>query len=165
MANTMKLMLVKAVPSLGALGEVVSVRTGYARNFLIPKGLAAPVTQDALKRVAAEKKRALVAVQKAVEQSKATQEALRSLALHIEAKAGEGGHLFGSVTAAAIAEELAKHKVTVDASAVQLAEPIKELGIYQVQIKLHAEVTGLVKVYVVAPAPEKGEKGEKADKK
>lgn len=158
MSSTMKLMLVKNVPSLGALGEVVKVKAGYARNYLIPRGLAAPVTQDALKRVAAERKRAAVAVQKAVEQAKSTQEVLRSLSLHIEAKAGEGGHLFGSVSAAVIAEELAKQKVTVDASAVQLAEPIKELGIYQVQVKLHADVTGLVKVYVVAPPPEGGAK-------
>ncbi len=157
MARIQKLMLVKNVPTLGALGDVVKVRAGYARNHLVPRGLAAPVNKDALKRVAAERKRAAQVAQKAVDQAKATQEVLRSVSLHIEAKAGEGGHLFGSVTAAYIAEALMKHKVKVDPSAVQLDNPIKELGIYQVSLKLHADVIGLVKVYVVAPPPEKGE--------
>lgn len=155
-ANT-KLMLVKAVPSLGALGDVVKVRSGYARNYLLPQGLAAPVTKDALKQVAAEHKRAAVLVQKQVENAKAKQEVLRSISLHIEAKAGEGGHLFGSVSAHMIAEALKAQGVAIDPASVLLDNPIKELGIYQVSLRLHPEVVGLVKVYVVAPAPEKAE--------
>lgn len=157
MAKQKKLMLVKDVPTLGALGDVVKVRPGYARNFLVPQGYAAPVSQDAIRRVHAERKKAALVVQKAVEQAKATQDVLRSISLHIEAKAGEGGHLFGSVSAAMIAEALTKQGVSVDAAAVLLDNPIKELGIYQVSLRLHPEVLGLVKVYVVAPAPEKGE--------
>lgn len=169
MARTLKLMLVKAVPGLGELGEIVKVRSGYARNHLVPRKLAAPVTDDAVKRVAAERKRDAREAQKIVETSKATQELLRSVTLHIEAKAGEGGHLFGSVSAAMIAEALEKQGVKLDASAVNLENPIKELGIYTVTLKLHADVTGIIKVYVVAPAPEKPEKtdakGAKPDAK
>ena len=157
MARNQKLMLVKRVEGLGELGDVVKVRPGYARNFLVPRGLAAPVSPDALKRVAAEKKRQAVEAQKAVENARSAQEKLRGMTLHIEAKAGEGGHLYGSVTAWMIAEALAAQGVGVDASAVNLENPIKELGIYTVAIKLHADVTGLVKVYVVQPPPEKPE--------
>ena len=157
MARTQKLMLVKVVAGLGDLGEVVKVRPGYARNYLLPQGLAAPVSPDATKRVAAERKRGAAMAQKAVEHAKSAQDVLRSTSLHIESKAGEGGHLYGSVTGAMIAEGLRKQGIAVDDDAVQLENPIKELGIYQVAVKLHAEVTGLAKVYVVPPAPEKGE--------
>ena len=75
--------------------------------------------------------------------------------------AGEGGHLYGSVTGAMIAEGLRKQGIAVEDSAVQLENPIKELGIYQVAVRLHAEVTGLAKVYVVPPPPEKGEADSK----
>lgn len=161
MARPIKLMLVKPVEGLGALGDVVKVRPGYARNYLVPRGLAAVVSQDALKQVAAEKKREAQLAQKAVENARSAQEKLRSTTLHIEAKAGEGGHLYGSVTAQMVADALVKAGIGVDATAVNLAEPIKELGIYTVTIKLHSDVTGLVKVYVVQPAPEKGEVAKK----
>jgi large subunit ribosomal protein L9 len=155
MARNLKLMLVKHVAGLGELGEVVKVRPGHARNHLLPRGLAAPVSPDALKRVAAERKRAAATAQKAVENAKAAQELLRSISLHLEAKSADGGHLYGSVTGAMIAEGLRKHGIAVEDSAVQLENPIKEIGIYQVAVKLHADVTGLAKVYVVQPAPEK----------
>ena len=157
MAKQKKLMLVKDVATLGSLGDVVKVRQGYARNFLIPQGFAAPVSQDAIRRVHAERKKAAMVVQKAVDQAKATQDMLRSISLHIEANAAEGGHLFGSVTTAMIAEALTAQGVKVEASAVMLDNPIKELGIYQVSLRLHAEVMALVKVYVVSPPPEKAE--------
>jgi len=158
MARNAKLMLVKPVEGLGELGEIVKVRPGYARNYLLPRGLAAPVSQDAVKKVAAERKRAALDAQKAVENAKATQELLRTMSLHIEAKAGEGGHLYGSVSAAMIADALQAQGVKVDAGSVNLENPIKELGIYTVTLALHSEVTGLIKVYVVQPPPEKAEK-------
>lgn len=157
MARTLKLMLVKQVAGLGELGEVVKVRPGHARNYLLPQGLAAPVSPDALKKVAAERKRAAQMAQKDLENAKAAQELLRSISLHLEAKAADGGHLYGSVTGAMIAEGLRKQGIQVEDGAVQLENPIKEIGIYQVAVKLHGEVTGLAKVYVVQPAPEKGE--------
>ena len=91
MARSNKLMLVKAVAGLGDLGDIVKVRPGYARNYLLPKRLAAPVSKDSVKQVAAERKRAALQVQKVVEDAKSTQELLRSISLHIEAKSGEGG--------------------------------------------------------------------------
>lgn len=167
MARHSKLMLVKAVAGLGELGDIVKVRPGYARNYLVPRGIAAAVSKNSHKQVAAEKKRAALEVKKVVDSAKATQELLRSISLHIEAKSGEGGHLYGSVSAAMIAEALEKQGVKIDPASVNLENPIKELGIYTVTLKLHADVTGLVKVYVVAPPPEKGEakKPEKADAK
>ena len=157
MARSNKLMLVKAVEGLGAPGDIVKVRAGYARNFLLPRDLAAPVSADSLKKVAAVHKRAALMVKKELDVAKSKQEVLRSITLHIVAKSGEGGHLYGSVTGAMVSEALAKHKVTIDPSDVVLDNPIKELGIYQVTLRLHPEVMGLVKVYVVAAPPEKAE--------
>ena len=154
-------LVVKSVAGVGDLGEIVKVRPGFARNYLLPQGLAAPVSPDALKQVAAERKRAAANARKELDGAKAAQELLRSTSLHVEAKAGEGGHLYGSVTGAMIAEGLRKQGIAVEDSAVQLENPIKELGIYQVAVRLHAEVTGLAKVYVVPPPPEKGEADSK----
>jgi large subunit ribosomal protein L9 len=149
-----KLMLVKSVPGLGELGEVVKVKRGYARNYLLPRGLAAPVTADAEKRVAAERKRVVVAAQEADEAARVLAAKLTSTSVHVEAKASETGHLYGSVTAAMVAEALGREGLVVEESQVGLEAPIKELGIYEVPVKLRGEVQGTVKLYVVAPPPE-----------
>src|SRR5262245_23497923 len=156
----LRLMLLKDVPGLGSLGDVVKVRPGYARNFLLPRGLATQPGDDTMKRVAALRKRAAAEAQKNLENAKAAATALSSVSVQIEQKAGEGGHLYGSVTAAMISEALAKQGVTVDASGVVLPEPIKELGIYEVPLKLHADVEAKVRLYVVTPPPEKRQKSK-----
>jgi len=154
MKATEKLTLVKSVPGLGDLGDVVRVKPGYARNYLLPRGLAAPVSTDADKRVVAERKRLALRAQEADEAAKAAAERLSSTSIHVEAKAGEGGHLYGSVTRAMVAAALVKEGIPVDEDAVQLETPIKELGIYEVPVKIRGDVGGTVKLYVVVPPPE-----------
>ncbi len=157
----LKLMLLRDVPGLGSLGEVVRVRPGYARNSLLPRGLATNPSDDTMKRVDALRKKAAAEAQKNLENAKAAASALANVSVHIEQKAGEGGHLYGSVTAAMVAEALAKQNVKIDPTGVMLAEPIKELGIYEVGLKLHSDVEAKVKLYVVTPPPEKHEKKSK----
>jgi large subunit ribosomal protein L9 len=157
----LKLMLLTDVQGLGALGDVVRVRPGFARNYLLPRGLATKPNDDAIQRVGGVRKRAAALAQKTLEEAKAAAAALANISIHIESKAGEGGHLYGSVTQAMIAEALAQQNVKVDPSGVVLDQPIKELGIYDVQLKLHGDVEGKVKLYVVATAPEKAEKAKK----
>ncbi len=154
----LKLMLLEDVKGLGALGDVVRVRPGFARNFLLPRGMATKQSDDAVKRVEAIRKRAAAQAQKSLEQAKAAVAALVNVSIHVESRAGEGGQLFGSVTAAMIADALKKQNVAVEAAGVLLEQPIKQLGIYDVKLKLHEGVEGQVKLYVVSPAPEKAEK-------
>jgi large subunit ribosomal protein L9 len=151
----LRLMLLEDVKGLGALGDVVKVRPGYARNFLLPRGIATKPDKGVEQRVEALRKRAAAAAQKTVEQAKAAAAALANVSIHIESKAGEGGQLYGSVTAAMIAAELKKQNVAVEEAGVALENPIKQLGIYDVPLKLHGDVTANVKLYVVATPPEK----------
>jgi large subunit ribosomal protein L9 len=157
----LKLMLLGEVKGLGTLGDVVKVSPGFARNYLLPRGLATIPNDDAAKRVGGVRKRAAAEVQKNIEQAKSAAAALANVSIHIESKAGEGGHLYGSVTAAMIAEALGKQGYKVEATGVLLENPIKELGIYDVALKLFGDVDSKVKLYVVAPAPEKAEKAKK----
>ena len=157
----LKLMLLTDVKGLGALGDVVKVRSGFARNYLLPRGLATKPNDDASSRVSGVRKRAAALVQKTIEDAKAAVAALANVSIHIESKAGEGGHLYGSVTQAMIVEALAKQGVAIEATGVVLDQPIKELGIYDVGLRLHGDIETKVKLYVVATAPEKVEKAKK----
>ncbi len=160
----LRLTLLQDVPGLGALGEVVKVSPGYARNYLVPRGLATRVGADTERRVVAIRKRHVVEAAKAHDDAKTAAQALSATSVHVEAKAGEGGHLYGSVTQAMVAAALAKEGYQVPEAGVLLEQPIKELGIYEVPIKLHADVQTTVKLYVVQPPPEKSEKAEKGEK-
>lgn len=157
----LKLTLLDEVPGLGSLGDVVKVRPGFARNYLLPRGLATSESADTLRRVESLRRKAAAEKEKSLEQAKAAAAALANVSIHIESKAGEGGHLYGSVTPAMVAEALAKQNVQIEASGVLLEQPIKELGIYDVPLRLHGDVEAKVKLYVVAPAPEKSEKTKK----
>ena len=158
----LKLMLLGEVKGLGTLGDVVKVRPGFARNYLLPRGLATVPNADAATRVTGTRKRAAAEVQKNAEQAKAAAAALANVSIHIESKSGEGGHLYGSVTQAMISEALQKQGYTVDPAGVLLENPIKELGIYDVSLRLHGDVETKVKLYVVSPAPEVPAKPVKA---
>ncbi len=151
----MELMLVKEVPGLGMPGDIVTVKPGYARNYLLPRRMAAQASPDALKQVAAAKKRLARMDAEHLAGAKALAELLSTISIHVEARAGEAGQLYGSVTAQMIVTALeTEGHPTVDPHCVQLEEPIKELGIYDVQLKLHADVSTSVKLYVVEPPPE-----------
>ncbi len=149
MSTNVKVLLQAQVPNLGDGGEVGRVRSGYARNFLVPRGLAVPATEGNLKRVD-ELKRAAVAVAKK-ERESASEFAAKLTAVGavvIERAFGEEGKMYGSVTAKDIEEAYERRGVPVERKRIQLAEPIKQLGTFQVPVKLHADVTATLTVEV-----------------
>ena len=149
----LKLMLLKEVEGLGEAGDVVRVRPGYARNFLLPRRLAAPVSKDAIRQAEAHKRRKAAEMAKRKEEASAQIGALSALSVSVEARAQEDGSLYGSVTAAMIAEAINKEGVAIDAHHIVLAEPIKALGIYDVNVRLFEGVETTTKLYVVEPPP------------
>jgi large subunit ribosomal protein L9 len=145
----MELLLTKDVPGLGSQGEIVNVARGYARNYLLPRGLAMVPTEQAVSEV---KAKAVVAAaereaQKAERMTQAQQ--LASVSLRIPMKAGKEGHLYGSVGSRQIAEALREQGHPVEEKQVLLDQPLKELGEFDVTIGLHPEVSVPVKVAVV----------------
>ena len=145
-----EVILRKDVADLGRAGELVTVRPGYARNYLIPRGIALAATEGNRRRF--EEERRQVEQSAAREREAAAQMAtqLEGLSVTFVRRAGEGGRLFGSVTAADIAEELEQAGVSLDRRAIVLEEPIKDLGVYDVSLRIHAEVEPALKVWVVA---------------
>ncbi len=144
----MQIILQEDVEKLGNRGEVVEVKEGYARNFLLPHKLALPASAANLKRL--EKIRATLAKRTATERDQAQLLAntLAGVTVTLIRKAGENDQLFGSVTSADLAEALAKQGYTVDKRRIQLDEPIKLIGESMVNAKLHADVTAQFKVVV-----------------
>jgi large subunit ribosomal protein L9 len=147
----MKIVLHKEVEKLGVPGDVVQVADGYARNYLIPKGYAAPATKGAAKNSDRLRRAHDQKVQKAVLEAREVAAKLTASPLQVTARAGEEGKLFGSVTSADIARELeARAGTPVDRRTVHLAEPIRSLGTHEVTIRLHPEVEATVTVEVAA---------------
>jgi large subunit ribosomal protein L9 len=149
----MKVILKQDVEKLGKTGDIVKVAPGYGRNFLIPKKLATEATPGNIKIV--EQERQAQARRDFREKESATLLArdIVKLTANIKRKTGEGGSLYGSVTAMDIADFLVAHKIDIDKRKIQLDEPIKTVGEYQVSIRLHREVTVPIKV-VVESEPE-----------
>jgi large subunit ribosomal protein L9 len=148
----MEVILKEDVDNLGHRGDVVKVAEGYGRNFLLPRKLAMQAT-EANKAVIEQMKAAAArrsASEKAVAETLVAK--LEPLALSFTRKSGEAGHLFGSVTSADIAAELAANGFEIDRRKIQLPEPLKSVGDFSVAVKLHREVTAHVKVKVVAEA-------------
>jgi large subunit ribosomal protein L9 len=145
----MDVILRRDVDSLGKAGELVQVKDGYARNFLLPRGLAYQATEGNRRRLEAERagKARKAAVE--VDAAKAVAGKLEPVSLTFTMKAGEGDKLFGSVTAADIAQKLTEAGFPTDKKAVELDEPLKALGVYKVPVRLHAEVKPEVRVWVV----------------
>jgi len=145
----MEIILRADVQHLGKVGEVVKVKDGYARNYLLPKGLAYPATEANKKRIAYEGER--LVKQQAAEKSLAETEAARLAEVHLtfSAKVGEEDKLYGSITASDIQRKLEELGIKVDKRKIDLAEPIRELGEFNVGIKIHPEVRPEVRVTVV----------------
>lgn len=165
MANT-TVLLREEVDNLGGRGELVKVRAGYARNYLLPQGLASLATKGNVKQI--EQERAALLKKAAAERSTAELQAeqMGDIALSFERKAGDHGTLFGSVTSMDIAEALQAKGYEIDRRKIALKEAIKETGEYTVNVKLHREVTLAVPVTVTAEGGEIVEpRTEKADKK
>jgi large subunit ribosomal protein L9 len=167
MANT-TILLREDVDALGGRGEIVKVKAGYARNYLLPQGLATLATKGNVKQI--EQERAALLKRAAEERSTAElqKEQMGVIELNFERKAGEGGTLFGSITSMDIAEALQAKGYEIDRRRIALRQPIKETGEYTVSVKLHREVTLQVPVTVTAEGGEveqaKGAKGRKAAK-
>lgn len=152
MATPIKVVLQKDVDTLGHGGDVVRVRPGYARNFLLPRGLAVPATPANLKRVDELRKIAQAHAEKALAEAKEFQQKIQAVSVKIERSVGEEGKMYGSVTTRDIELAFAAAGVELDRKKIVLAEPIKALGLAEVQIKLHANVTATLRVEVVKKA-------------
>jgi large subunit ribosomal protein L9 len=172
-----QIILTAPVDNLGAEGDTITVADGYARNFLFPKGLALPATTGNLRRIESLRKKREVTLVTQLEDAKAVAAKLVKQSYTITAAAGEDGKLYGSVTAADISEALKKEGIEVDRRKIVVEHPIHELGVYDVDVKLHHEVATKVKIWVVGPdgegapaakpaaAEKAGKKTPKADKK
>ncbi|MFH1068898.1 MAG: 50S ribosomal protein L9 [Candidatus Glassbacteria bacterium] len=145
----MKIILRADMESLGRIGAVVNVAPGYARNYLIPKDLAYPANKGNLKRIEFEKRRAAQLAERETEEARKFAEQIKDLSLTFQVKVGEEDRLYGSVTAADISDEAAKQGFQIERRKIVIDEPIKQLGVYTVKVKLHPEVTGEIKVWVV----------------
>lgn len=145
----MEVILRDDVTHLGKAGEIVTVKDGYARNYLIPRGLAYQATTGNKRRIEVEQKQrdARLATQRAEATTEA--ERLAAISLTFTVRTGEGDKLFGSITAADIAEKLKEQGIAVDKRRIGLDEPIKMVGIYKVPVRLEAGVAGEIRVWVV----------------
>lgn len=148
--SDVKVILTGEVRGLGNRGEVVSVAAGYARNFLLPKELAYPATAGNMKRLEQERRRYDVAQTKEKDQASTVAKAFEGLKVTVRKKAGEHDALYGSVTAAELAEALGAKGITIDRRRIELEEPIKRLGTHVVHVRLHREVIATLNVEVVA---------------
>ena len=145
-----KLILREDVPSLGDAGDVVSVKPGFARNYLLPQGKAIPATDANVSELEHHKRVVAERVTRERRAFEAQRDRLEAQRLEFTAQAGEEGKLFGSVTASQIAEALAAKGIEVDRRKIQLEEPIRDVGEHTVLIRLHREIAANVKVKVTA---------------
>ena len=151
----MNVILRQDVEKLGKTGDVVKVAPGYGRNYLIPRKLAVEATPGNMKIVEMEKVAQARRDHREKESAAILARDIVKLTVTVRRKAGEGGSLYGSVTAIDIADFLVTHKIDIDKRKIQLEEPIKTVGEYQVPVRLHREVTVPIKVVVEAePEPE-----------
>jgi large subunit ribosomal protein L9 len=148
----MKVILQQPVDKLGAPGDVVDVADGYARNYLIPRGLAMTASKGAVRHAGRLKQAHDKRVQLARTEASATAERLAAAPLRISSRAGEDGRLFGSVTVTDVADAIEKATgLSIDRKRIHLAEPIRSVGTHEVTVHLHPEVNASVSVEV-APA-------------
>lgn len=145
----MELILTQDVPALGDQGAVVTVKEGYARNYLIPQGLARPATSVNKRMIEQLKRQTAAKAQAVLQEAQSAAERLSAVSCTISASVGEQEKLHGSVTAADIAEALKEHGIAVDKRQVELEAPLTKLGVYRVQVRLHREVIATVKVWIV----------------
>jgi len=145
----MEIILRQAVENLGKPGDVVKVKSGYARNYLLPHGLAYEATPGNLKRIQQERNRLEAAESERRTAAQGLAEKIEQVSLTFSARVGEEGKLFGSVTAADIAAQLEAQGFHLEKRQIDLHEPIKALGVYLVPVRLHADVKPEVRVWVI----------------
>lgn len=145
----MKVILRQDHDKLGKTGDVVEVKDGYGRNYLLPRNLAYPASDGSMRALQEERKQADRRSSKELRSNQHLAEELDKLSITLHMKVGEDEKLFGAVTAQMIADALKEKGIDLDKRIIELEEPIKALGIYPVNVKLHPQVTGKVKVWVV----------------
>jgi len=148
----MKIILREDVEKLGKAGEVVKVKDGYGRNYLIPRQLAVLANVRNMKSLDHDRRTIETRAKKTRKTAEATAATLSAVSLVLPAKAGEEGKLFGAITSRDIAEALGKAGLTIDRKAIQLADPIKQVGDYKVKIRVAADVLPEISVSVVSEA-------------
>lgn len=146
----MEVILRQDVASLGKAGDLVKVKPGYARNYLLPHGLAYEATAGNKQRIAAESKARTARAAADRQEAEAQAARLNGVSLTLSRKAGEGDRLFGSITAQDVADALAAQGQTVDKRRIELEHPIKTVGQHMVPVRLHHDVTAEVRLTVVA---------------
>jgi large subunit ribosomal protein L9 len=145
----MEVILRQAVESLGHPGDVVKVSNGYARNYLLPHGVAFEATPGNLKRIQQERDRLEAAENERRSVAQTLAERLEQVQLTFSARVGDEGKLFGSVTSADLAQQLEQQGFHIEKRQIDLHEPIKALGVYRVPIRLHADVKPEIRVWVI----------------
>jgi large subunit ribosomal protein L9 len=148
-STLMEIILRQSVENLGKPGDIVKVSPGYARNYLLPRGLAYEATPGNRKRIAMEKARLEAAEAERIKTAQSLAERLESVQLTFSARVGDEEKLFGSVTASDIAHQLQAQGFDVEKKQIDLHEPIKSLGVYKIPIRLHAEVKPEIRVWVI----------------
>ena len=148
----MKIILRENIDALGLEGDIVDVAKGYARNFLLPKGLAMEANDQNIKFLETQRKKIEIKKIKAKEEAEKAKEKLSAVTITISQRAGEEDKLYGSVTSMDIAAHLEKQGIDIDRRKIELDKPIKTLGEFDVPIRLYPEVVGSIKVVVVPEA-------------
>jgi len=144
-----EVLLAQNIEHLGKIGDVVKVAAGYARNYLVPRGLAKPVTAENLHRIEAERKLVQLEENKRITSLKEIAARIATTNVTLEVKASPEGQLYGSVTSAMIAQELVKLGFDVNPTLVRLEHPLKQIGVFSVPIHLHQDVEATARVWVV----------------
>lgn len=144
-----ELILLEDVKNLGQMGEKVSVASGYARNFLLPRNLAAPVTPQALQALEAKKEKLQQEHEKRLAVAQSMAEKISQASITIPVEATEDEKLYGSISGAQLASALAENGIELEPECFLLEEPIRQLGVYNVDVHLHPEVKTSLKVWIV----------------
>jgi large subunit ribosomal protein L9 len=150
MPATIQVVLQSDVANVGKSGDLVKVRPGYARNFLLPRQLAVPATSAAVNRINHEKAVALAKADKSKKESREIAEKINALSITLTHRVGEEGKLFGSITSKEIEAAVKAKGIDLDRKKMHLPEPIKAIGTFEIPVRLMADVTATLKVEVVA---------------
>jgi large subunit ribosomal protein L9 len=165
----MKIILKEDVDNLGDMGNVVEVKNGYGRNYLIPRDLAVEANTKNIKQLEHQKKLLQSKIKKAKLDGEELSTKISSISISIEVKSGEDGKLFGSVTSKDIAEAIAAQGIEIDKRKINLQEPIKRLGEYEIHIRVRQDVNATVKLEVksseVVAAPEASDEAKTEEPK
>jgi large subunit ribosomal protein L9 len=149
--KNLKVILRQDVAELGQSGDIVTVKPGYARNFLLPRGMAFEATNANIRQLEEEKRKGEARSKQQYLEAKRRASQLESVSLTFHANAGDEGKLFGSITSADIAERLKEQNLDfeVDKRDIEIEEPIKSLGVYNIPVRLHTDVKPEIKVWVI----------------